>query len=92
MFSVAMVIFFCDGGQRVQALVVLRTVHVKAQRLAVGRERVAVGAGVQIGHHDVAGGLGHVADTPGDQRKCALSASGLMKPFSVSEGISGTSR
>ena len=35
--------------------------------------------------------LRHIAQAPGDQRHL-LDASGLITPFSVSDGISGTSR
>ena len=57
-----------NGADGVQALVVLRPVEVHAQSLAIGGERMAVGAGVHALEHHLAARFGEIAQPPGDQR------------------------
>ena len=59
--------FLRHGHQRVQPLVVLRTVHVQSQRLAVAAERMAVGARMQVRHHYMARRLRNIAHAPLNQ-------------------------
>ena len=58
---------FGHGDQRVDAVVVLRAIHVEPQRFAIGREGMAVGAGRDPFHHHAAVGLVEVAQPPFDQ-------------------------
>src|SRR5215469_11969990 len=59
---------FLDRNQRVQTLVILRSVDVDSHRLSITRERVAVGAGVDVLHHGAALRLAEVPQLPLDQR------------------------
>ena len=69
--SLRMDICGLHGDQGVQALVVLRAVDVHAQRLAVAREGVAVGAGVDAVHQQTAAG------SPTSRRRQAISGIAL---------------
>ena len=53
-----------DVDQRVEALVVLRPVHVHAHGLAVERKGMAIGAGGHVGQHHAAARFGDVAQSP----------------------------
>ena len=80
-FSLRIVVMRLDVGERVEALVVLRAVEVHAERLAVARERVAVGAGVHAGEQHAARGLAtRCAAARRSAGPCSV-ASGLMTPF-----------
>ena len=57
---------FLEGNERVKSLVVGGAVDVDAHGLAVAREGVAVAAGGQVGHHDLALGPVDVAELPLD--------------------------
>ncbi len=83
---------FGNGNEGVQALVVLRAVEVDAERLAVARKGMAVGAGGEILHHRAALGLADVAQRH-LMRGMAKGGSGWIEPFfRLGESISGTSR
>ena len=66
--SLRMDIRGCDGGDGIQALVVLRAVEVDSHGFAVGGEGMAVGAGVHAFEHHLAARFGDIAQPPGDQR------------------------
>src|SRR5579862_6881022 len=55
---------YCHGS--IESFVVSGTVHIDPHPFAVGRERVAVCAGVEIMHHNFALRLGDVAKAPID--------------------------
>jgi hypothetical protein len=56
-----------ERHQSVNPLVVLRAVDVQPQRFSIGRKGMAVGAGGEVFHHDLALGLSNTAQPPLDE-------------------------
>jgi len=60
-----------DGHEGVQPLIVQRTIDIYAERLAVARHGVAVGASVDTFHQQMTAALADVEQAPGNQRNRA---------------------